>query len=299
MAETRFLMDRCICLPIALIFSSPIFLSDRPPMELLTILLLTLLTVPASGGIVVDTLLAKEIRSQLYATEQVQVRIDNIPNHQLIQGQISRLRIAGKGLWLSPQLRLHTLEVETDPININVNTIRNLEPSQSRSALEQPIGAAVKLVLTRQDINQALNSPEFITTLQSLIPLLFNARSLQQASRRYQITSSQVEFISNNRFRLQTEIAELGYSDRLNLTVEAGINLIAGRRVELIEPIVLVNGQPAPGQFVRGLRAAANKFDFNLLATLGGTARLLQLEMTPESVEMVLFMRVDPAATTP
>lgn len=268
-------------------------------MELLAILLGTLLTVPASGGIVVDTLLAKEIRSQLYATEQLQVRVDNIPNHQLIEGRIDRVRIAGKGLWLSPQLRLQTLEVETDPININVNTIRNADRNQSRSALEQPLGVAVKLILTRQDINQALNSPEFITTFQSLIPLLFNARSLQQASRRYQITSSQVEFISNNRFRLQTEIAELGYSDRLNLTVEAGINLIAGRQVELIEPVVLVNGQPAPGQFVRGLRAAANKFNLNQLETLRSTARILQLDMTPEAVEIALFLRVEPAATTP
>ncbi|HIK10349.1 MAG TPA: DUF2993 domain-containing protein [Oscillatoriaceae cyanobacterium M33_DOE_052] len=246
-----------------------------------------------------DTLLAKEIRSQLYATEQLQVRIDNIPTHQLLQGRIDRVRIAGTGLWLSPQLRLHTLEVETDPINININTIRNTDRHQSRSALEQPLGVAVKLVLTREDINQALNSAEFITTFQSLIPLLFNSRSLQQASRRYQITSSQVEFISNNRFRIETEIAELGYSDRLNLTIEAGINLLAGRRVELIEPIVLVNGKPAPGQFVRGLRAAANKFDLNQLETLGGTARLLQLEMTPETVEMALFLRVEPAAATP
>ncbi len=268
-------------------------------MELLAILLLPLLTLPASVGVLSDTLLAKEIRSQLYATEQLQVRIDNIPNHQLIQGRIDRVRIAGTGLWLSPQLRLQTLQVETDPIHLNINTIRNNSRQPSRSALEQPLGIAVKLGFTRSDINQALNSPEFITTLQSLIPLLFNARSLQQASRRYQITSSQVEFISNNRFRLQTELAELGYSDRLNLTVEAGINLIAGRRVELIEPIVLVNGQTAPGQFVRGLRAAANKFDFNQLENLGGTARLLQLQMTPETVEMALFLRVEPAAATP
>lgn len=254
-------------------------------MELLTILLSGLLTLASPAGIVVDAAVAGEIRERLYSSEELQVRIDNSPSYQLLQGKVERVRIAGRGLWLTPDARIDTLELETDPINIDRNYL-------GREGLRSPAAFALHLVLKEADINRALSSAEFLDNFQSLLPALFSSPTLQQNARRYRLVNPQVRFLEQNRVRFETEIEERGYTDRLKLTVETGIGLARGRRLQLLAPAVLVNGRPAPGQFVKGLRAAADRFDLQKLEQRGVLARFLQFNFDADKVEIALFARM-------
>lgn len=67
-------------------------------MGFLTIFLSALLGVLGSVGFFVDRFAENAIRQRFQRIEQLQVRIDNAPNYQLIGGKVQRVRVAGRGL---------------------------------------------------------------------------------------------------------------------------------------------------------------------------------------------------------
>jgi hypothetical protein len=66
-------------------------------MELISIILSALLGGVGTGGVVVDTLAEAALRNQVAGAESLQVRIDNVPNYQLINGRIEHTRVAARG----------------------------------------------------------------------------------------------------------------------------------------------------------------------------------------------------------
>ena len=69
-------------------------------MEFLTILLSSLLGLVSPTGLVTEKVANNVVRSQFSKVEQLQIRIDNPPSHQLLQGKVQRIRMAGRGLQL-------------------------------------------------------------------------------------------------------------------------------------------------------------------------------------------------------
>lgn len=65
-------------------------------MEFFTILLSGLLGLVSPAGLVIDRTAESFIRSR-FEVEQLQVRVDNAPSHQLLQGKVERVLIAGRG----------------------------------------------------------------------------------------------------------------------------------------------------------------------------------------------------------
>jgi hypothetical protein len=262
-------------------------------MELITILLSGFMTLFSGAGLVVDTIAEHKISEKLYTVEELQVRIDNTPSYQLVQGQVDRVRIAGRGLYLTPEMRIDTFELEMDPIDVDLANLVLDEQNKTIQGLRRPLLVAMRFVFTQEDINQALSSPEFADYLEILTLNLFNSATLRRAAYRYQLVNPQVEFLGNNRIRFETDIEERGYNDRLKLTVETGVEIgEASQRFRLISPEVRVNDRPAPGQFVKGLMAASDRFNLNRLEDNGIQSRLLQFQANGDRVEMVLFVRV-------
>lgn len=262
-------------------------------MEFFTLLLSSLLTLISPAGIALDTVAQQEFRDRLYAAEQLQIRIDNTPSYQLVRGEVDRVRIAGRGLYLMPEVRIDTLEVETDAIAVDPNQLEINADDTLIRGLRQPLQAGVRLVLTEADINRSLRSPEFYSDLQNLALTVFDSPLLQQLAGRYTLVNSQVEFLESNRVRFETQIQERGYDDRLTLTIETGLNFSGGKQLQLISPEVLVNGKPAPRQLLRGLEDLATRFNLEKLETRGVRSRFLQLNLTGDRAQMTLFVRVE------
>jgi hypothetical protein len=91
-------------------------------MEFFTILVSSLLALVSPVGLVVDQIALNAIRSQFEKVDQLQVRVDNAPSYQLLQGKVERVRIAGRGLQLK-QIRIAAIELETDPINLDPRSL--------------------------------------------------------------------------------------------------------------------------------------------------------------------------------
>jgi hypothetical protein len=81
----------------------------------------------------------------------------------MIQGQADSVSIAGQGLVMQKDIRVHEMEMHTNSIAINP-----LSAILGQIELNQPVDATVRLVLTEQDINRAFNTDYVLSKLQSL-----------------------------------------------------------------------------------------------------------------------------------
>jgi LmeA-like phospholipid-binding len=254
--------------------------------EFLTILLSSLLGLVSPTGLAVEKVTSDAVRSQFTKVEQLQVRIDNPPSHQLLQGKVQRLRIAGRGLQLKQlDIRLAVLELETDPIDLDIPSLRRGKPK-----LEQPLQAGIRLVLNSQDINQALKSKAVVDRLQNVgLNILQTPSSKQQ---RLEAVNPRVELLPH-RLRLQVELTEAD-APPLAIKVEVGLNIIAGRQIQLVDPVVYVNQEEVPQEFVEAIASSFNKqLNFVHLEAYGIHVRVLNLAIAPEKLEIAAFVSVD------
>jgi LmeA-like phospholipid-binding len=254
--------------------------------EFITILLSSLLGLVSPTGLVVEKVANNAVRSQFTKVEQLQVRVDNPPNHQLLQGKVQKVRIAGRGLQLKQlDMRLAVLELETDPIDLDISSLR-----RKNLQLEQPLQAGIRLVFNAQDINQALKSKVVVDKLQNLGLDILQTSPFQQE--RLQAINPRVEFLPNL-VRLQVELTE-EKAPPLAIKVEMGLNIIAGRQIQIVNPVVYVNQEKIPQQIVNAIARNLNK-QLNLanLEAYGIQSKILKLAIAQEKLEIAGFVRLN------
>lgn len=261
-------------------------------MEFFTIFLSSLFGLISPTGLIVESAAEKAVRAQFAQVEKLQVRIDNAPTHQLLNGQVERIRIAGRGLQLKQlEMRVAVLELESDRVDLN---LRNLRAPR----LEQPLQAGVRLVLNQQDINQALRSPKFTANLRNLSINILQPQS-RQALPSYSFVNPHLEFLVNNRLRFQVELTEAN-TKPLVIRVETRLNLIARRQLQLLEPVIYVNEEKVPEQLVKAIANNLGKqLDLTNLEVYGVQSRILKLQISPNKIEFAAFVIVDPSAPPP
>lgn len=260
-------------------------------MELFTIFLSSLLGIVSPVGFVVDQVAADAIRNQLDRVETLAVRVDNTPNYQLAQGKVDRVRIAGRGIYPEAEIRIAALDIETDAIAVDPSRLR-----RGQVELKQPLNAGVRLVLTQADINQALQSPQISESLRNL-SLDFLGSPAQQLER-YDFVNPQIEFLDNNRLRFQVTLQSQQSEARTPIVVESGIQILAGRQLQLLEPTATIDGSPVPPQLVNLLIGGiSQRLDLAKLEEQGITVRVLQWSLDHQQLSVAAFVQIDPKFT--
>ncbi len=255
-------------------------------MEPLTILLSTLIGLISPSGLVLDRVAENTIRSRFVSIESLKVRIDNAPVHQIVKGRIDRLRLAGRGLSPIKDVRIEALELETDPI-----VLQGLRPK-----LAQPLQAGLRLVLKPEDLNQGLRSPLITTRLRNL-GLRFLQRRDSQQLERFDFQNLRLECLPSHRIRLQAELQEQGYPDKLAIVAEAEPSIELGRTLKLVNPTLLVNGKSAPAQITNAIaQAVSRQLDLRRLEKSGITARIFKLQIDPTQIQLSAFVQIRPKA---
>jgi hypothetical protein len=259
-------------------------------MEFLTILLSGLLGLVSPVGIAVDRVAENAIRSQFASCGELQVRVDNAPSYQLLQGKVERLRIAGRSLQLKRQnIRIAVLELESDRIEIKPRSLTR------KPQLKKPLQAGVRLVLTEEDINQALLSPQLRARLQKLNINLKGFANIRTKTV-YNLVNPQVEFLPNNRLQIQVELQEKGKSKPFLIKAESGVSIVSGRQIQLVNLVAEVDKVKVPPEVINLILNNINK-RLDLRNLEGGKlqARILKLKIRQGEVEMAAFVRIDPS----
>jgi LmeA-like phospholipid-binding len=88
-------------------------------MELITIVLSSLFSVFSTSGLFIDRAIDKSFRSQFTEVQKLNVRVDNAPSYQILDGKIDKVRLASRGLQYKNEIAIDTFELETDAIDLN------------------------------------------------------------------------------------------------------------------------------------------------------------------------------------
>ncbi|MGG6294181.1 LmeA family phospholipid-binding protein [Leptolyngbya sp. AN02str] len=261
-------------------------------MEFVTILLSALLGLGAPVGVVADTLAENALRDRLQSAESLQVRIDNTPSYQLVQGRVDRVRIAGRGLVPIEGVRIQALEVDTDAIALNPQRIRS-----GQVELQQPLQAGVRLVLTEADLQRSLQSPMVQARLQQLSLAIPGAATGQ----RYDVQNPTINLLDNGRLQLQVTLQPSAQEGRslqpITIVIETGLGLQSSTQLQLTDPSLQVNGQTLPRELVPLItQSFLPLLDIGSLGDGEITARLLQLKIDEEQLEIAAFIQVKPEA---
>lgn len=257
-------------------------------MEWITILLSILLTLISPVGLVADQVAEGVIRERIHQADLIDVRIDNRSNFQLTGGRVDRVRIAGRGVYPIPELRIDLLDLETDPIDIDLPALQS-----GRFALDEPFQAASHVVLRAEDLNVLLRSQR----IQSLLDTLeFDLPGVSDRERnRYGFANPQISFLPNNRAQVTVNIRDQVTQEQVEALVESGLEVIDGHQLVLLEPTVAVDGQSVPRQLIESFTRGINsELTLKQLEDIGITARVLRLELQPEVLDFVVFVRVEP-----
>lgn len=268
-------------------------------MEIITIILSSLLTLVSPVGALFDRTAEEAVLDQLYAAEELEVRVDNTPSYQLLQGKIDRLRFAGRGLYLTPEIRIDLLDFETDPFNVDLDRLRSETQNSVPQFLRQPLRGVIRLVLTEADLNQALRSPTVLEQLRQGQQEFSQGTQAESISQRYQLIDPQIDFLGNNQLRFQANIQDRRDNDRLQIRLESELGVVQGRQVEIINPKLWFNDEEAPPNLVKAIAKFVNrKLDLGSLEADGLQARIIQLQINPEQIEIVSFLRIENAQPT-
>lgn len=275
-------------------------------MELIAIVLSGIFSLFSSGGFIVDTIANrlifgeeadKTLSDQRFSVEKQAVRIDNTPNYQIAQGKIDKVRIACRGVNLNSYLRIDTLELETDAIAINLQTLNTQSLQDIRSSLIQPLQGAGKIILTESDLTKALQSPQLQKELQQILNNLV-ARKAGNSTIAYEISSPKLQLNSKNRIKIDLELRRLGKNrqraSKLAISLEFGIKVLGGKQIQLVNPTGTVNSRPMSSRLLQGFaQGISDRLDLTTIETQGILIRLLQLEITDDEIELVAFARME------
>lgn len=263
-------------------------------MELVSILLSGVFAFVSLGGIAVDRGTETAIRNRLARTEEIQVRVDNAPTHQILNGRADRLRLSGRGLWISDEIRVDRFEVETDRLNVEQNALREADIQKIRELLiREPLNAGVKAEITEADINRALQSTEVLNRIQRAANNILNSAG-GNLGREYLIQEPRVRLLGNDRTQIDFRLADSNSGEKLNFSLETGIKIADGQKLNLVDPSAKINGVTVPPFLLNGAVSSINDRVNVALVQEGVDARILNFKIEPQRIIVAGFIRITP-----
>ncbi|MGK7940116.1 MAG: DUF2993 domain-containing protein [Crocosphaera sp.] len=264
-------------------------------MEVFSIFLSSLITILTPVGFVADQVVANALRSQVSDVETLAVRIDNTPSYQAVGGKIDRIRIASRGLEIIEDLRIDSLELETDSIDVNLNQIQQSRGIKNiRSSLKKPLQGAFRMVIQEDDLNGALEAYNIRSQLQRLIDNI-----LPEQAPRFEILKLQLNFKEENRIALDIELeqesSEGETPNKLAIQAEVAFEIEQGKKIKLTDFTASLNDRKLSPRFTNLLQTGINdRLDLDIFASRGFIARILDLKMDEEQLEIATFFRLSP-----
>lgn len=260
-------------------------------MEIVVAILTSLLAIASPVGAVVDQLAEDAIRDQIAGAEQLQVRIDNVPNYQLINGRVDHVRVAGRGVYPVPGLRIATLDLETDPIDVDLASLQ-----QGRLKLDEPAAAALHLVMEADDINAFLQT-DWVQTWLAQFQFGLPGQSGGREANRYGLVNPTVKFVEGDRIGLVVDLQDRVLNETIAIDVELGLAIANGHRLQIIDPHITIDGEAAPPQLLTSLiDGASEKLTLQALEASGITARVLNFQVRNNELDVAVFAKVDPSS---
>ena len=261
-------------------------------MDIVIAILAGLMAIVSPVGVVVDRLAEDAIRSQIAGADELLVRLDNVPNYQIINGRVEHVRVAGRGVYPIPELRIATIDLETDVLDVDLASLQRGELQ-----LDDPAQAALRLGLTAEDLNQFLQTElvqQLLDNLRFSLPGQLGGRT----ANRYGLTNPSLEFLDGDRLRLLLTLEDEVTLQATVINIELGLAFQQGHQLQLLDPVISVDGVMVPSQLLRDfVEGAQRQLTLRNLEEMGITARVLHFEIRNNEFDLAVFARVEPSSS--
>lgn len=242
-------------------------------------------TLMASGGFIIDRAFTNAIKANSESVEEIEVRVENVPTHNIVKGEVDSIKLAVRGWGLREHFRLDVLELETDPLKFDFSRIREIDADNWRDIVQSDINVGIRTVLTEDDLNVMVRSPRALEIISSSIP--------PSAPEGFELEEVNINLRPNQRLRLSTVARSQMPGVRVDFNLEFGIELVAGQRVKIIEPRGTLNGRPISDQLLQGFTQNLNmRLNLASLERFGVIARLLELDIEDENMGITALIHV-------
>lgn len=268
-------------------------------MELITIILSGFLSAFSNGGWLVDAIAKSQFNSYLESAETLAVRVDNSPNYRIAGGNVQKLRIASRGIYLQPDLRIASLELETEPIALDITNLDTENIDELRESLQKPLQGVVSLTVTERDLLNALQSEAIITQLQTALNNLVASRA-GATTISYSILDPKIELFADNKMAIKVTLRREGIAtvtnrnQELAIAINLGFDLIEGKKIEVTTLEGTVNNRPISDRLLKGFaEGISDRLDLTTIEKQGIFARLLQLKIAENKINVIGFARLE------
>ncbi|MEI6380213.1 MAG: DUF2993 domain-containing protein [Cyanobacteriota bacterium ELA615] len=256
-------------------------------MEILTIVLASLFAVIAPAGVLLEGVLSSFISSNIHSAEKIALRIDNRPSYAVVSGHLDHLRIATRGIEPIEDIRLDVLEIESDPVDIDLGTLR---AGNLRQSLRHSLQGALRIELKQSDLNKALASAKIKNKIEQLLP--------KEIAKQFAIVQINSRFLADNKISLNLQLKQIEDGRLWNLTLESKLKIIGGHTLQLLDPVGSLNGRKLSAKLLKNVVDGLNpQLDLTRLEKNGITARVLQLKLEDGLLRLAFFVRLDPLST--
>lgn len=274
-------------------------------MEVITGLLSALIGILSPAGTLTEAALEAALNEQIHRAEVLAVRVDNRPAHNVLSGQLDGVRIAGRGVYPIPALRVALIDVETDAIDVDAGQLLGGEVS-----LQRPLQLVARVVVDVEDVNQALRSPAVAAVLRDIGIGAMGSAVAGTSTQNADLVDPQLAVVENT-IRLQGTLREQASPlasgpssdasarpvNELDIAAEFSLDLENGYQISINNPSLVANGVEFPVELLLPVIQGLNQqLDLRTFERQGITARLLKLEATPDTLEAIAFVRVEPSA---
>lgn len=259
-------------------------------MDIVALLLVGLLGVLSPANWLVETIARRNLRERLESAESLDLRIDNRPVHQALAGKVDQVRLAARDFELIEGVNIALLDIETDAINVDLG---NLRSQTFREALEAPLQGAVHLVVTEQDLNEALANPRLKARVQSYLDEL-TPKPLRSRVENYQLATATIDF-APDQFTFKISLAKPDTADTITLELSTGLTVAQGRYLQIVDPVIRLGDRRISPRLLQGFVDNFNQqLDLARLESEGVTVRMLRWDITDDALDLAIFARVEP-----
>lgn len=254
-------------------------------MDIIAGLLALIAGLGGGAGYLSDQAVTHLLHQNLDSAEILEVRLQSTPNTKVLRGDIDRVLLAGRGLVIEPYPRIAILELETDPLSLDLGN-----PVE----LRHPLQAAFRLELLEADLNATLQSEVILAEFQGIqadLPLLGGEAQV------FDLLNPAITFLANNRLRLAARLEPRNDDPPLDIEFTALVVVVEGNRLTLQDTEFLLNAVPVPQEITEAFLAGLNEaLDLTQLEAQGITARVLELTITENQLQVLGFIRLESLA---
>ena len=257
-------------------------------MEIFVIFTTIIMSLFSVSGFVLNNSLTSIIRNKSESVEEVNVRVNSIPTHQLLKGETDSIQLSLKQWQVTPYLKLDLLELEGDRLKLNLREIKGVTANNWQKALKSPVNIGWRMVMTENDLNKIIMSPP----AQSII-----SKSTGNSSQSdFELLDLAFNLQPNNRIFLDSKIKlPIRGEEILNVHLELSMELKKGHTLIIKDLQGTLNNRQLSSKLLQGFADNINtQLSLRNLEKSGITMRILQLNTDKDKLEIAGFVHLKP-----